>query len=120
MTVGVHPAQPTYPVSPVNPVSPAQQKRARVKWQVQPHRRAAFSVVVTLMVVSLGVVVVVGFRPGGYCLAASLGLAALMRALLPARWCLGLLVRSRRLDVLMLATLAATLALVVSRVRGTV
>jgi hypothetical protein len=89
-----------------------------IKWEVQPHRRAAFSIVVGLLVISIGVVVFVGFRPGSYCLIASLTIAAAMRAFLPARWCLGLLVRSRKLDVLMLLSLAVAMALVVPRIHG--
>ncbi|MGZ4627086.1 MAG: DUF3017 domain-containing protein [Kineosporiaceae bacterium] len=49
-------------------------------------------------------------------LAASLGLAALFRAVLPERYCLGLLVRTRRLDV----TTAAVLAVAVAVLAGIV
>jgi hypothetical protein len=90
-----------------------------VRWQVQPHRRAAFSIVVSMMLTSLIVVVLVGYQEGGYCLSATFVLAAAMRAVLPARWCLGLLVRSRRLDVLMFAGLAVAMLAVLSRVHGT-
>ena len=53
-------------------------------------------VVVALFVV---LTVMVDFRVGGYVLAAALALAAVMRATLPEKYCLGLLVRSCRVDV---------------------
>ena len=60
--------------------------------------------------------VLVDFRAGGYVLAAACGLAASFRALLPEQYCLGLLVRSRRIDV----TTAVVLALAVGVVAGIV
>jgi hypothetical protein len=79
-----------------------------VDWEVPPSRRIAFVVVLGVAVASVGVTTV-DFRLGGYTLAGALALAALMRALLPERYCLGLLVRSRRMDVVVAAVLAAAL-----------
>jgi hypothetical protein len=98
-----------------------------VRWEVPPTRRIAFTVV--LLVAAVSVVVTVGFRlggltlagdfrRGGYLLAGALGLAALMRAVLPERYCLGLLVRSRRVDVLAAAALAVAVALTARIVPG--
>jgi hypothetical protein len=78
-----------------------------VQWEVPPTRRLAF--VVVLAVAALSVVLTIAlhdFRIGGYVLAASLASAAVMRATLPEKYCLGLLVRSRRLDVTIDAVLA--------------
>jgi hypothetical protein len=71
--------------------------------------------VVVLGVVALSVLVtaVWSFRVGGYLLGAALLLAATMRLLLPARYCLGLLVRSRQLDVLTAAALGTAIVVVV-------
>ncbi len=98
-----------------------------VRWEVPPTRRIAF--VVVLLVTAASVVVTVGFRlggvtltgdfrRGGYVLAGALGLAALMRAVLPERYCLGLLVRSRRVDVVAAAALAVAVAFTASIVPG--
>lgn len=62
-------------------------------------RRLAFTVVLLVVAASAVVTVTLGFRPGGYVLTAALGLATLARLLLPESLCLGLLVRSRRIDV---------------------
>jgi len=73
----------------------------------------AFVGVLLVMATAVLVTVVADFRAGGYLLAAALGLAALLRAVLPATLCLGLLVRSRRQDVvtaLVLGTAVAVLA----------
>jgi DUF3017 family protein len=83
-----------------------------VRWEVPPERRVAFTIVLVVLATSVALTVFVGFRTGGYVLAASLGLAALFRAVLPERYCLGLLVRTRRLDVATAAVLAAAVALV--------
>lgn len=91
-----------------------------VNWEVDPRRRAAFSGVVALMVASLAMVEFVDFRVGGYCLAATLLLGGALRAFLPAQLCLGLLVRSRRIDVSMMVGLGLAVAAVVWRVPGTV
>jgi hypothetical protein len=80
-----------------------------IRWQVPPTRRLAFVVVLLVTTASVPVAVGVGFRAGGYTLGGALALAALMRAVLPAKYCLGLLVRSRQLDVAMAAALAAAL-----------
>jgi Protein of unknown function (DUF3017) len=87
-----------------------------VRWEVPPERRVAFTIVLVVLAASVLVTVLVDFRAGGYVLATSLGLAALFRAVLPERYCLGLLVRTRRLDV----TTAAVLAVAVAVVAGIV
>ncbi|HVN11736.1 MAG TPA: DUF3017 domain-containing protein [Kineosporiaceae bacterium] len=87
-----------------------------VRWEVPPERRVAFTLVLVVLALSVAVTVVVDFRAGGYVLAASLGLAALFRAVLPERYCLGLLVRTRRMDV----TAAVVLAVAVAVLAGIV
>lgn len=89
-----------------------------IRWEVAPSRRTAF--VVVLGVVALSVVVTWGidFRLGGYVLAFALLLAAAFRAFLPARLCLGLLIRSRRLDVTMSLVLAVAVAVLARSVPG--
>jgi hypothetical protein len=77
-----------------------------VQWEVPPTRRIAFVVVLLIAALSVVLTVVVDFRVGGYVLAAALAAAAVMRAALPEKYCLGLLVRSRRIDVVVDATLA--------------
>jgi hypothetical protein len=77
-----------------------------VRWEVPPSRRVAFVVVLLVAAASVAVTVLVSFRLGGYLLAGALALAAVMRATMPERYCLGLLVRSRRTDVAINATLA--------------
>ena len=71
-----------------------------------PARRVAFVAVLCVVAASVIVTVTVDFRVGGYVLAAALGAAAVMRAVLPEEYCLGLLVRSRRVDVTIDALLA--------------
>ena len=78
-----------------------------VQWEVPPTRRIAFVVVLLVAAASVAVTVRVNFQAGGYTLAAALLLAALMRATMPEKYCLGLLVRSRQLDVLFDAGLGA-------------
>lgn len=78
-----------------------------VQWEVPPTRRIAF--VAVLVVAGLSVLLTVvlhDFRIGGYVLAAALAAAAVLRAALPEKYCLGLLVRSRRIDVTINAVLA--------------
>ena len=79
---------------------------AVVQWEVPPTRRLAF--VFVLLVVAASVLVTMSdhFRVGGYLLALALGMAAVIRGTLPEKYCLGLLVRSRRLDVLFDSVLA--------------
>jgi hypothetical protein len=77
-----------------------------VQWEVPPTRRIAFLSVLLVAAASVVVTVAVDFRLGGYTLAAALLLAAVIRAAVPEKYCLGLLVRSRRLDVLFDAGLA--------------
>ena len=81
-----------------------------VQWEVPPVRRLAFTAVLLVVAASVLVTVLVDFRLGGYVLAAALALSAGFRAGLPERYCLGLLVRSRRLDVLAAAVLAVGVA----------
>jgi hypothetical protein len=78
-----------------------------VRWEVPPTRRIAF--VCVLLVAAASVVMTIvrnDFRIGGYLLAAALAAAAVLRAALPEKYCLGLLVRSRRIDVTIDALLA--------------
>lgn len=77
-----------------------------IRWEVPPSRRLAFVIVLVVVAAAMVITVSVGFRTGGYTLAAALALAAVLRAVLPARYCLGLLVRSRQLDVTMAGVLA--------------
>jgi hypothetical protein len=81
-----------------------------INWEVPPGRRIAFVTVLLAAGVAVVASVLVGFRAGGYLLAAALGLAALLRAFLPAKYCLGLLVRSRQIDVTVAVLLAVSLA----------
>ncbi|HET9655229.1 MAG TPA: DUF3017 domain-containing protein [Kineosporiaceae bacterium] len=87
-----------------------------IHWEVPPTRRIAFVVVLLVVAASVLATTFVDFRLGGYLLAGALGLAAAMRAVLPARFCLGLLVRSRQFDVLIAVALAAAIAVVVNLV----
>lgn len=89
-----------------------------VRWEVPPSRRLAFVAVLAVMFASIPVAVWVGFREGGYLLAASLGLAAAFRAVLPDRYCLGLLVRGRIMDVVTAGGLAVAVAVVTGLVPG--
>lgn len=89
-----------------------------IQWEVPPSRRMAFVAVLLVMVVSVLATVLVGFRVGGYLLAASLALAALFRGLLPAKYCLGLLVRTRRTDVVLACALAVSIAFLAATVPG--
>jgi hypothetical protein len=93
--------------------SPGGHRLPRIRWEVQPRRRVAFVGVLFLVAFSVLLTVCVDFRVGGYVLAAALVIAAVLRATLPATYCLGLLVRSRRQDVttdLVLAVVVAVLA----------
>ena len=89
-----------------------------VAWQVPPTRRIAFVVVLTVVAAALMVSWSGHFRSGGYLLAAGMGLAATFRATLPEKFCLGLLVRSRGVDVLTAAVFAVAIASTVSIVPG--
>jgi hypothetical protein len=77
-----------------------------IHWEVPPTRRIAFVAVLAVMASSVLVTALVDFRVGGYILAGALALAAGMRAALPEKYCLGLLVRSRRVDIVVAAVLA--------------
>ena len=83
-----------------------------VRWEVPPSRRLAFVTVLAVTFAVVPVTVLVGFRQGGYLLAAGLGLAAVLRAVLPDRYCLGLIVRTRVVDVVTAGSLAVALAVV--------
>ena len=74
--------------------------------------------VLTVMASSMVVTLVLGFRAGGYVLAASLGLAGLVRAMLPPKYCLGLLVRGRGFDVTTTTILAVSIAFLTATVPG--
>lgn len=87
-----------------------------VRWEVPPNRRLAFTAVLITVAASVVVTVLVDFRVGGYVLAGACVMAASFRAGLPEQYCLGLLVRSRRLDV----TLAIVLAVAVGVFAGVV
>ena len=84
--------------------------RGPIRWEVPPIRRVAFVSVLLVSVLSVLVAAAGMFRLGGYLLSASLLLAALLRGSLPARYCLGLLVRSRRIDVVTMLILAVAVA----------
>jgi hypothetical protein len=81
-----------------------------VQWEVPPTRRLAFVGVLLVAGLSVVLTVAVDFRVGGYVLAAALAGAAVLRATLPEKYCLGLLVRSRRIDVAIDAALAVAVA----------
>jgi hypothetical protein len=87
-----------------------------VRWEVPPNRRLAFTAVLLTVAASVAVTLLVDFRTGGYVLAGACALAASCRAVLPEQYCLGLLVRSRRIDV----TTALVLAVAVGVVAGIV
>lgn len=89
-----------------------------IRWEVPPTRRIAFVVVLAAVALSVLVTVLWSFWVGGYLLGAALLLAATMRLVLPARYCLGLLVRSRPLDVLTAATLGLAILIVAYLVPG--
>ncbi|WP_088314104.1 DUF3017 domain-containing protein [Kineosporia sp. R_H_3] len=83
-----------------------------VRWEVPPTRRLAFVAVLLLTAAVVPVTLLVGFREGGYLLAGALGLAAVLRAVLPDKYCLGLLVRTRLVDVLTAGSLAVAVGVV--------
>jgi hypothetical protein len=89
-----------------------------VEWEVPPSRRLAFVAVLAVVAASVLLTVLVSFRVGGYTLAAALALAGVLRATLPEQFCLGLLVRSRQLDVAIDASMAVVLAVATWKVPG--
>ena len=89
-----------------------------IRWEVPPSRRLAFVVVLGVVALSVLATWTISFRLGGYLLAGALLLAATMRLVLPAKFCLGLLVRSRPLDVAIAATLGVALLVMVNLVPG--
>jgi len=76
-----------------------------VQWEVPPTRRIAFVIVLLVAASAVGATLTGRYRLGGYVLAGALLLAAATRATLPEKYCLGLLVRSRQVDVIMDALL---------------
>ncbi len=89
-----------------------------VRWEVPPSRRLAFVAVLVVTASVVPVTLLVGFREGGYLLAAALATAAVMRAVLPDRYCLGLLVRTRAVDVTVAGLLAVGVAVTTGLVPG--
>jgi hypothetical protein len=90
-----------------------------VQWEVPPTRRIAFVVVLGLMAASVLLTVLFDdFRVGGYLLATAMALAAVIRASLPEKYCLGLLVRSRTFDVATAAVFALAIAITTAIVPG--
>jgi hypothetical protein len=89
-----------------------------IHWEVPPSRRIAFVVVLGVVALSVLATVTWSFRFGGYLLGVALLLAATMRLVLPAKYCLGLLVRSRYLDVLTAVVLGVAILVVVYLVPG--
>lgn len=83
-----------------------------INWEVPPSRRIAFVIILLVAAAAVLASVVVGFRASGYLLALALALAAVLRALLPAKYCLGLLVRSRQIDVTIAVLLAMALTVI--------
>ena len=74
-------------------------------------RRLVFVAVLVTVAASVPVTLLAGFRPGGSVLAAALLMSSVARAVLPAQYCLGLLVRSRRADAITTAVLAVSVAI---------
>lgn len=89
-----------------------------VEWEVPPSRRVAFVGVLVVAAAAIATSWSGHFRVGGYLLALAMALAATLRALLPERYCLGLLVRGRTFDVITAATFAAAIAFTVTIVPG--
>ncbi len=89
-----------------------------VEWEVPPSRRIAFVVVLTVMAAAITVTWFGHFRSGGYLLASAMALAAVLRATLPEKYCLGLLVRNRTIDVITAAAFAAAIAFTATIVPG--
>lgn len=87
-----------------------------IRWEVPPSRRIAFVAVLGIVALSVLVTVTVSFRLGGDLLGGALLLAAAMRLLLPAKYCLGLLVRSQPLDVATATLLGVAVLVVVNLV----
>lgn len=94
------------------------QDAAVVQWEVPPSRRIAFVVVLVVMAGAVVVSWFGHFRAGGYLLAGAMALAAALRATLPEKYCLGLLVRSRTVDVAVAAVFAVAIAFTASVVPG--
>ena len=80
-----------------------------IQWEVTPTRRFAFVLVLSVMLISVLTAGLGHVRLGGYLLALAMAMAATMRAMLPEKYCLGLLVRTRTFDVVTAATFAVAL-----------
>lgn len=89
-----------------------------INWEVPPSRRMAFVGVLVVVAVAMVTTVLMSFRAGGYLLALALGLAAVLRACLPPMYCLGLIVRSRQVDVAIAGVLAVAVAVLARSVPG--
>lgn len=94
------------------------QDRGVVEWEVPPSRRLAFVLVLLVVALALLVTWLGHFRSGGFLLAGGMALAATFRATLPERYCLGLLVRSRGVDVVTATVFAVAIALTATVVPG--
>ena len=127
------PATPVPPISPVPlgsipvgsipvgsiPLGPATGDLPAVRVPDRPEplspplfvRRLVFVAVLVTVAASVPVTLLAGFRPGGSVLAAALLMSSVARAVLPAQYCLGLLVRSRRADAITTAVLAVSVAI---------
>jgi hypothetical protein len=103
---------------PAGRAAHAGRRRAVIAWEVRPKFRFAFVVVIALMLLSILACVLIGFTVGGYALAATLTVAALFRLTLAPEYCLGLIVRSRRTDVITCLVLAVSLAFLAGSVPG--
>jgi hypothetical protein len=93
-------------------------RRAVVQWEVPPSRRAAFVAVLLVLAVSVTVTAAGHFRSGGYLLAGAMAFAAVCRAVLPEKYCLGLLVRSRLFDVVTATSFAVAIAVTTTILPG--
>lgn len=106
------------PTSTSEESSPRRRRHGVITWEVRPIFRLAFVLVVVLMVLSILASVAISFAAGGYGLAATLFVAAVMRLTLPPEYCLGLIVRSRNTDVITCLVLAFSLAALTRTVPG--
>jgi hypothetical protein len=89
-----------------------------VDWEVPPSRRLAFVGVLVVMATAILVSWSGHFRAGGYLLAGAMALAAALRATLPEKYCLGLLVRGRTTDVVTASAFAVAIAFTAAIVPG--
>jgi hypothetical protein len=82
-----------------------------IHWEVPPSRRFAFVVVLVVTAASVVIAWWGHVRASGYVLASAMALAAVLRAVLPEKYCLGLLIRTRIIDVITAAVFAIALAI---------